>query len=276
MDAYRSEKEKERMMAWNLTAKTIKSVQDWKTTFAEEGYSGDFFGSFLEDIIMVSISKATYLDIFYNALRIRLVEERIATRYPDQKMRCPTHLSIGQELPPAILSCCLQGGDYAVSSHRAHAHYLAKGGSLKGLIAEIYGKETGCSKGIGGSMHLIDKDVNFMGSTAIVANSIPVGVGLALAHKRSKSKQISCIYFGDGATEEGAYYESLNFAAVKSLPALFVCEQNFYSVYSPLKVRQPKDRSIASVSNAMGVRSLQVNGFDVDDTMKKLLNLLKI
>ena len=117
-------------------------------------------------------------------------------------------------------------------------------------------------------MHLIDKDVNFMGSTAIVANSIPVGVGLALAHKRSKSKQISCIYFGDGATEEGAYYESLNFAAVKSLPALFVCEQNFYSVYSPLKVSAPKDRSIASVSNAMGVRSLQVNGFDVDDTMK--------
>ena len=139
------------------------------------------------------------------------------------------------------MSQCLREGDCAVSSHRAHAHYLAKGGNLKGLIAEIYGKETGCSKGIGGSMHLIDKSVNFMGSTAIVGNSIPVGVGLALAQKQAALQQISCIYFGDGATEEGVYYESLNFAAVKSLPALFVCEQNLYSVYSPLSVRQPRN-----------------------------------
>lgn len=224
---------------------------------------------------MSSISNATYLDIFYNALRIRLVEERIAARYSDQKMRCPTHLSIGQELPAAIVSQCLREGDCAVSSHRAHAHYLAKGGNLKGLIAEIYGKETGCSKGIGGSMHLIDKSVNFMGSTAIVGNSIPVGVGLALAQKQAALQQISCIYFGDGATEEGVYYESLNFAAVKSLPALFVCEQNLYSVYSPLSVRQPKERSIAAVSSAMGVTSLQASGYNVEDTLEKALQLIK-
>ena len=106
---------------------------------------------------MVSISKATYLDIFYNALRIRLVEERIATRYPDQKMRCPTHLSIGQELPPAILSCCLQGGDYAVSSHRAHAHYLAKGGSLKGLMQRFTGRKQVVLKVLAGRCILLTK-----------------------------------------------------------------------------------------------------------------------
>lgn len=224
---------------------------------------------------MVSKLKDSFRKIFFNSLRIRLVEERIAEKYSEQKMRCPTHLSIGQELPPSIVSNCLEHGDYAVSSHRAHAHYLAKGGSLKKLIAEIYGKVSGCSRGIGGSMHLIDKDVNFMGSTAIVGNSIPVGVGLALAHKQTGSKNISCIYFGDGATEEGVYYESLNFAAVKSLPALFVCEQNLYSVYSPLAVRQPKGRSIASVSNAMGIFSKKANGYDVKDTLQKTHELVE-
>ena len=118
--------------------------------------------------------------------RIRAVEEEISKRYPEGKMRCPTHLSVGQEAVPAAFSEIVSKNDFAVSSHRGHAHYLAKGGNLKSMIAEIYGKKTGCSKGKGGSMHLVDLSVNFMGSSAIVGNSIPIGVGLALASKIRK------------------------------------------------------------------------------------------
>ena len=204
-----------------------------------------------------------WLRLLNHMYRIRMVEEEIASRYGEGKMRCPTHLSIGQEGVPAALAECLLPTDYAVSTHRGHAHYLAKGGNLNSMIAEIYGKATGCSRGKGGSMHLIDKSVGFMGTSAIVGNSIPIGVGLALAAQYRGSDQISCIYLGDGATEEGVYYESLNFAALKKLPALFVCENNLYSVYSPLNVRQPKDRCIATVAQAMGLKTFKGDGNDV-------------
>jgi TPP-dependent pyruvate/acetoin dehydrogenase alpha subunit len=192
-------------------------------------------------------------DTYKKMYRIRAVEEAIAERYSEGKMRCPVHLSIGQEAIPALFSQVIRVTDFAVSTHRGHAHYLAKGGNLNAMIAEIYGKATGCSRGKGGSMHLIDLAVNFMGTSAIVGNSIPIGVGLALSVQLKKSDQISCIFLGDGATEEGVFYESVNFAAVRKLPVLFICENNLYSVYSPLSVRQPKDRSIASMVQAMGV-----------------------
>ena len=169
---------------------------------------------------------------FYKTMyRIRSVEEEISKRYSEGKMRCPTHLSIGQEAVPAAFSQIVSKKDYTVSSHRGHAHYLAKGGNLNSMIAEIYGKRSGCSNGKGGSMHLMDLSVNFMGTTAIVGNSIPIGVGLGLSAKTKKTKQISFIFFGDGAVEEGVFYESINFAATKKLPTIFVCENNLYSVY---------------------------------------------
>ena len=121
--------------------------------------------------------------IIETALLIRRVEERIASEYSSQKMRCPVHLSIGQEFTSAIFSAAFKSGDTAVSTHRAHAHYLAMGGNLNRMIAEIYGKATGCSRGRGGSMHLIDLEAGFLGSSAIVGNSVPVGVGVALSHK---------------------------------------------------------------------------------------------
>ena len=187
-------------------------------------------------------------DLFYMMKKIRLVEERIALEYPKNEIRCPTHLSIGQEGVPAALSIALNNADYAVSTHRGHAHYLSKGGNLNKMIAEIYGKKSGCSGGKGGSMHLIDKDVGFMGTSAIVGNSIPVGVGLGLALKLNKTKNVSCIFLGDGAIEEGSFYESLNFAVLKELPIIFICENNLYSVYSPLSVRQPKNRNIRDLA----------------------------
>jgi TPP-dependent pyruvate/acetoin dehydrogenase alpha subunit len=192
--------------------------------------------------------------------RIRAIEEAIAYHYPEGKMRCPVHLSIGQESIPAIFAETVIQKDFAVSTHRGHAHYLAKGGDLNAMIAELYGKASGCSKGKGGSMHLIDRNVNFMGTSAIVGNSIPVGVGLALSIELKGTDQISCIFLGDGAIEEGVFYESINFAAVRNLPVLFICENNLYSVYSPLSVRQPRGRSIAKMVEAMGVKTGAAEG----------------
>ena len=194
--------------------------------------------------------------------RIRHVEQEIARRYSEGKMRCPTHLSVGQEAVAGAVGFALRPTDMAVSGHRAHAHYLAKGGSLPAMLAEIYGKVGGCSRGKGGSMHLIDESVGFMGSTAIVAGSIPVGVGLALGMKHSRTDQISCVFHGDAAVESGVFFESVNFAAVKKLPVLFICENNFYSVYSPLSVRQPEGRSISKMAAGLGIKVGSGDGTD--------------
>jgi len=194
---------------------------------------------------------------------IRDLEEAIAKHYPEGEMRCPTHLSIGQEGVPAALSVCLTHEDLAVSTHRSHAHYLAKGGCPKAMVAEIYGKASGCSGGRGGSMHLIDESVGFKGSTAIVGNTIPIGVGLALSQKIRKEKNISVVFVGDGAIEEGVFYEAANFAALKNLPVLFVCENNLYSVYSGLENRQPKGRKINEMVAGLGLKTYSGDGNDV-------------
>lgn len=190
----------------------------------------------------------------------RVVEETIASKYHENKMRCPVHLSIGQEAISAAFSQIVSMNDFAMSSHRAHLHFLAKGGSLRSMIAEIYGKKNGCSSGKGGSMHLIDLSVNFMGSTAIVGNTIPVSAGLALASKIKKEKDITYIFFGDGAIEEGVFYETINFAIVKKLSIIFICENNFYSVYTSLSARQPKKRKIYKMVEAMGIKTYNVDG----------------
>jgi pyruvate dehydrogenase E1 component alpha subunit len=201
--------------------------------------------------------------LLHSMRRIRQVEEAIAARYSEGKMRCPVHLSIGQEGVAAAVGAALQPDDYAVSGHRAHAHYLAKGGDLPAMIAEIYGKATGCARGKGGSMHLIDESVGFMGSTAIVAGTVPVGVGLAYGLKCKGSDRVSCIFLGDAVAETGVFFESLNFAVLKKLPTLFICENNLYSVYSPLEVRQPPGRPIHTLAAAMGADVKYGDGNDV-------------
>lgn len=193
--------------------------------------------------------------LFVTAIRIRLVETAIAIEYPQGEMRCPVHLSVGQELLSAVFEQVQTREDTAISSHRAHAHYLGKGGDLNRMIAELYGKVTGCSKGRGGSMHLIDLEKGFIGSSAIVGNSIPIGVGVAMSHKLRKNGRVSYIFFGDAAIEEGAFYEAMNFAAVHKLPCVFVCENNRYSVYTGLDKRQPTERSNVALAEAIGVES---------------------
>jgi TPP-dependent pyruvate/acetoin dehydrogenase alpha subunit len=202
--------------------------------------------------------------LLYRMKRIRHVEETISARYADQAMRCPVHLCTGQEAVSAAAGLALKVNDFAVSGHRAHGHYLGKGGNLEAMLAEIYGKKTGCAGGRGGSMHLIDESVGFMGSTAIVGNTIPVGVGLGYSIMLSGSDQVSCIFLGDGAVETGVFFESMNFAAVKKLPVLFLCENNLYSVYSPLAVRQPAGREIFKLAQAIGVAAEHGDGNDVE------------
>lgn len=209
------------------------------------------------------IHNEKYKKLFYNMLRIRMVEEAIANRYAEGKMRCPTHLSIGQEAVSVAIGEQLRSTDLAVSSHRSHAHYLAKGGSLRGLIAELHGKKTGCTQGRGGSMNLSDLSAGFVASKAIIGNTIPVGVGLALAQQLKKSTEMTCIFLGDAAVEEGVFYESLNYAVLEQLPVLFVCENNLYSVNTPLHLRQPKNRPIFELARAIGAKATQFEGNDI-------------
>lgn len=210
------------------------------------------------------------------ASRIRAVEETIAKEYSNGEMRCPVHLSIGQELVSAVVGLNQQKQDTAVSSHRAHAHYLAKGGNLHRMIAEIYGKVTGCCKGRGGSMHLIDLEVSFLGSSAIVGNSIPIGVGSGLTHKLNKSDALSFIFLGDGAIEEGSFYESVNFSVVQELPTVYICENNLYSVYTGLNQRQPTERNIYEMVNGMGVKSVKIETINVLDCLNKTTEMIKL
>lgn len=202
------------------------------------------------------------LQLLQQMMRIRAVEETIADRYAEGKMRCPTHLSVGQEGVAAAVGLALRPTDLAVSGHRAHAHYLAKGGNLPRMIAEIYGKATGCARGKGGSMHLVDEEAGFMGSTAIVGGTVPVGVGLAYAAKLRRTRQVSCVFLGDAVAETGVFFESVNFAVLKKLPVLFICENNLYSVYSPLRVRQPAGRRIHEMVAAMGLPAAHGDGND--------------
>ena len=201
--------------------------------------------------------------MYRDMLRIRMVEEQIASRYAKETMRCPVHLSIGQEAVPVGVSHALRRADQVVSTHRCHAHYLAKGGDLTAMLGELMGKSIGCCGGRGGSMHLFDPAAGVLLSLPIVAASIPVGVGAALAMKQQGKDDVVVIYLGDASIEEGAYHESANFAALYRLPAIFVCENNLYSVYTPLRERQP-DRPLAELGSAHGMPAEKVDGNDVE------------
>ena len=198
--------------------------------------------------------------------RIRRVEEALARRYAEQEMRCPMHLCIGQEAIATGVCAALQSTDLVFSNHRAHGHYLAKGGNLGAMIAELYGRADGCCGGRGGSMHLIDLDAGFMGATPIVGGTVPLAVGSAWASQLRTSSEVTVVFFGDGCFEEGVIHESMNFAALHKLPLVFVCENNDFSVYTPLKERQP-ERPIYRIAEAHGLQSSRGDGNDVEATL---------
>ena len=178
------------------------------------------------------------VNLYVAMRRIRRAEETIAALYPEQEIRCPTHLSIGQEAGAAGVCLALRVTDTAVSTHRCHAHYIAKGGSLRGMFAELYGRATGCCGGKGGSMHLTAPEVGMLGASAIVAGSVPLAVGTALAATMAGSDEVGVAFFGDAAMEQGVTHESLALAALRRLPVLFVCENNLYATNTPLRTRQ--------------------------------------
>ena len=180
----------------------------------------------------------TYDDIFYQALRIRKVEEKITELYPSDKIQSPVHLSIGQEHHIAAIMSRLEKEDQVFTTYRGHAVYVAKGGDLKKMFAELYGKSTGISKGKAGSMHLTSPEVNMMGSSAIVGATLPHTLGAAYAFKFFRKNNIVVSVTGDGSTEEGVFSECLNFASLKKLPILFIIENNGLAIHAFLKTRQ--------------------------------------
>src|SRR5205807_5443609 len=175
----------------------------------------------------------------YRALfRIRRVEEEVARVYATDKIKSPVHLSIGQEAVSVGVCEALRPDDVVFGTYRGHALYLAKGGDLRAMVAELYGKATGCTKGKGGSMHLIDPECGVMGMSAVVGTTIANAAGYAYALKYRRHDAIVASFFGDGATEEGVFAETLNFAVLKRLPMLFVCENNQYAIHTHQSRRQ--------------------------------------
>ena len=215
----------------------------------------------------------TALALYQAMLRIRMVELEIAKRYAEQKMRCPVHLSVGQEGAAVGVCAALHREDAAFSTHRSHGHYLAKGGNLNAMIGELHGKSNGCCGGRGGSMHLYDTSAGMHSSVPIVGSNIPLAVGAALSFKQRRLRNCAVAFLGDGAAEEGVFHESLNFAKTQNLPVLFVLENNLYSVYTPLSERQP-NLPLTRFADAHGISARKVNGSDVVETHQATLEAL--
>ncbi len=208
----------------------------------------------------VAVSDAT--NIFRMMFRIRTFEERVASLYSEKKMRTPTHLGIGQEAVAAGVLYEKSSDDVVFSHHRCHNHFLASGGSMKSLAAELYGKATGCSGGRGGSVHLVDRASGFFGSSAILGESVALAVGAAYGKKTLNQPGVSIVFFGDGALEEGIIWESINFAAIHRLPVLFVCENNLYSTESNLRKRKAEESSFVGRALSFGLGASLVDGND--------------
>jgi pyruvate dehydrogenase E1 component alpha subunit len=207
--------------------------------------------------------------LFFQALRIRMVEEKIVELYPSDKIQSPIHLSIGQEHHIVAICEALNNEDLIFATYRSHAPYLAKGGDLKAMFAELYGKHSGMAKGKAGSMHLCSPTNGLMGSSAIVGSIFSHAMGAAYAAKLNKAKKIAVALAGDGATEEGAFHECLNFSALKSLPVLYIIENNGLAIHAPLRIRQSFD--MKKLADAYGVGYLLIeDGFDMVNILEKV------
>lgn len=202
-------------------------------------------------------------DKFYRSLyRIRRVEEEIARIYPKDKIKSPVHLSIGQEAVSVGVCEALEPSDIVFGTYRGHALYLAKGGDLKKMIAELYGKVTGCAKGKGGSMHLIDVNHGVMGGSAVVGTTIANAIGFAYALKYQKKDSVVVSFFGDGGVDEGVFHESMNFAALKKLPMIFVCENNFYAIHTH-QVQRHANPNIWERARSYGMPAQRIEDNDI-------------
>jgi len=220
-------------------------------------------GSVSEYLMKTNVLGDADYERLYRSLRlIRRAEEEIARIYPSDKIKSPVHLSIGQEAVSVGVCDVLRPDDVVAPTYRGHAAYLAKGAPLRGLMAELYGKATGVAGGKGGSMHIIDTKHNVLGASAVVGTTIPIAVGYALAFKRAHSARVAVTFFGDGATEEGVFTESLNFASLHKLPVLFVCENNYYAIHTPITRRWATQRLCERVAT-YGIPAHQIDDGDI-------------
>ena len=223
----------------------------------------------------LTIGREKLLDLYRTMLLIRACEERFVEPILRGEIQCPVHLCSGQEAVAAGVCGALEKEDYVFGNHRSHGHYLAKGGDLKAMVAEVYCRENGCSKGRGGSMHLIDPEAGMLGSAPIVAGTISLALGAALAASIRKDGRVAVSFFGDGATGEGVLSESLNFAGLKKLPILFVCENNFYSTHLPIdEIRV--NRQIYRLGKPYGVKCFRVDGNDAVKVHLKTRELVEM
>ena len=218
----------------------------------------------LQNVHTDSLLRDQLMPLLRAMQRIRIAEERIGELVATLEVRTPCHLSIGQEAVPAGVCAVLKLEDSVWGGHRSHGHYLAKGGDLRAMMAEIFGKATGCARGRGGSMHLVDPSHGIFGTVPLVGATIPLAVGAALSAKLRGTEQVAVAFFGDGATDEGHFHESLNLAALSRLPVLFVCENNLYSTHLTLKERRVKDNIVESAA-LHGLPGMVVDGNNVTE-----------
>ena len=211
-------------------------------------------------------------------LKIRVAEEMLAERYRQQEMRTPAHFGVGQEAVAVGVCQALRPDDVVFSHHRGHNHYLARGGDFYQLAAELYGRADGCAGGRGGSVHLTAIDKGFIATSAILGETVAAAVGAALSFHMDKSDRIAVTFFGEGTLDEGVFYEALNFASIKKLPALFVCENNLYATESPMSVRQAAGTDLCDRARSFKVAAERVDGNDVLDVLRaaqKVIGLLR-
>ncbi len=228
-----------------------------------------------KDLSLEQIESSICLDLYYFMKRLRMTEEALAKEYhPADEMRCPVHFCIGQEVAPAALNKIMKNDDYLFSHHRSHGYYLAKNAPIEKMFAELYGKQTGSNGGIAGSQDISFQQKNFY-SGAILAGAIAVAIGTALSLKYRGSEQNVFVGFGESATDEGIFWEAINYSVLKKLPIIFVCENNNYSVYSPQRKRQA-GKSISNKVKSFGVNSDVIFGNDVTLAYKKIFEASEI
>ncbi|MBW4051780.1 MAG: pyruvate dehydrogenase (acetyl-transferring) E1 component subunit alpha [Proteobacteria bacterium] len=209
-----------------------------------------------------SVSREHGLELLRAMLRIRSFEDRCYRLYGEMKIRGFLHLYNGEEAVAAGAMQVLEPADAIVSTYREHGHAIARGISMNKVMAELYGKQTGCSRGRGGSMHLFDASKRFYGGNAIVAGGLPVAVGLALAEKLQHRRAVAACFFGEGAVAEGEFHESLNLASLWRLPVLFLCENNLYAMGTALD-RAQAETDITTKARAYRMEATAVDGMDV-------------
>jgi TPP-dependent pyruvate/acetoin dehydrogenase alpha subunit len=224
---------------------------------------------------MTQFSKSFLINLYRKMLEIRLTEESFIDPILRGEVRCPVHLYSGEEAVAVGVCAALEDKDYIFGNHRSHGHFLAKGGKIRDLVAEIYGKETGCSRGRGGSMHLIDPEVGMLGGAPIVAGTISLAVGAALATVIRNDNRVCVTFFGDGATNEGVLFESMNFASLKTLPVIFVCENNLYATHMPIAECRPAC-NIVDIARPFGITSACVDGNDVLEVYETAIKAVKL